>query len=179
MKKTVAIPAKFLHPVTRELRQNLTEAEQQELQKFGDIPLTEDEVAAIEAEQAAREAAELAERPARLTAHLAEYAWRDEVSGTEYNGLPLRTDRDAQLKIMLEEQSIARGERPDGAEWKFADNVERPVSNEEFPLMASAVRSHVKRRHSAESVVLKLIRSGEIQDEQASETAYDAAKSMV
>lgn len=121
MKRTVAIPAKYLDAVTGQIRagydqqtldalldydpQTLSEDELTkrlaeiaklegilaDLAKYGDIDLTPDEVAAIEQEAADLAAAELAERPQRLNGHLDKVRYDTEQGGIVVAGITILT----------------------------------------------------------------------------------------
>lgn len=63
MKRVVAIPLKYLDPKTNSIREDLTSEEKADAAQYGEFPLTEEDIAAreaesrqIEAEAAAREA---------------------------------------------------------------------------------------------------------------------------
>lgn len=95
MKRVVAIPLKYLAPGTNAVREDLTPEEKADAAQYGEFPLTEEEIAArqAEAEQAEAEAA----------------AYRAEMQATEYRRLraaeypPIGDQLDAIMKWLATE----------------------------------------------------------------------------
>lgn len=174
-----AIPYKFFIPGTLTLRENLTAAEQAELEQYAPREMTAEEIAAIEQQAAEHEATELAERPGKLKAFLAKTRWEFEESGTAFGGFPVDTSRDSQNKIMAEVMRINLGMRPDGALWKYADGEFRAIANADFPALAQVVAAHVAAAYAAEAQVIPDIENGSLTTEQEVADAFIAATSIV
>lgn len=102
------------------------------------------------------------QEPQDLAAYAAGRRWTFEQAGAEWNGLPIHTDDRSQGKYLAELQAIALGVRLDGDFWKFADGEFRPVSNADFPALATAAREHVRSAFVIEGTILAGIAAGEI-----------------
>lgn len=174
--KVVAIPAKFLTP-DGAIRPNLTESEQAELSQFGEQPLSEADVAERE-----KDAIDyIAQRPARLTAFLADVRKARADSGlfAQDAGLPAPVS----AKIKTDASSIANitaiAVRAIGdPSYSVAFRVDG-----EFYILdaASAIRisdlarKHVQRAFDSEHTVSSMISEGTLTTEDEVKSAFEAA----
>lgn len=99
---------------------------------------------------------------ATLVAYAADLRWKLEQAGAVWNGWPIHTDDRSQGKYLSELQAISLGVRLDNDPWKFADSEFRPVSNADFPQLATAAREHVRTVFGIEAGVLAAIDGGTI-----------------
>ncbi|MGO4735987.1 DUF4376 domain-containing protein [Bosea sp. 2KB_26] len=113
--------------------------------------------------------------PLSLTAYAADRRWRAEQAGTVWNGWPIHTDDRSQGKYLSELQAITLGVRIDGDPWKFADGAFRPVSNADFPALATAARAHVRGVFAIEGQLIAAIEAGTITDQAGVDAAFAAA----
>jgi hypothetical protein len=97
-----------------------------------------------------------------LRAYLADKRWRVEVGGMVWNGWPVHTDDRSRGFISDEVLAVQMGQRADGEQWKFADGVFRPLTNEQVENMAVAARLHVVNCFAAEGALTAAILSGGI-----------------
>lgn len=109
-----------------------------------------------------------------LRAYAAATRWKREQAGTTWNSWPIHTDDRSQGKYLSELQAIAIGVRDDSDPWKFADGLFRPVTNAEFPALATAAREHVRTVFGIEGAVLAAITSEAITTREQIDAAFAA-----
>lgn len=99
---------------------------------------------------------------AELCSYAADKRWQVEQGGMIWNGWPVATDDRSQGKINSEVLAVQIGERADGEQWKFADGVFRPLTNEQLVDMGRAARAHVSNSFVSEGALVAAIFSGGI-----------------
>lgn len=118
--------------------------------------MTPDEVAEIEALQAASQPT-LAQVKAAKLAELDDYRWQVEVGGADFGGVPIRTDANSQAKITA---AWALANADPGyyiPVWEVAPGVFWPLPNETILAMAAAVRAHVQETFNRKAVLYPVI----------------------
>lgn len=100
-----------------------------------------------------------------LLAALASRRYDAEVAGIVWSGWPVATDRASQAAIAHARQAADCGLRRDGAVWKFADVVSRPLTNAQVIDLAAAVFSYCQSCWDNESVIATQIRQCLVPDE--------------
>lgn len=199
MKKTVAIPARFLDPATKTVKAGLDLQTLQALQDYDPLDMTPEEVIAREAEIASltatlaelskygevdmtpdeiqdyndRIAAEAATLPARLNNHLDSSRYAKEQGGITVGGVDILTrDRDKTLitgKIM----EVMVLNLPDTDTFKFTLNGEEILMTVgQIKMIGVEIARHVQRTIDAASSVRPSIANGTLTTEQEVEDAF-------
>jgi hypothetical protein len=109
---------------------------------------------------AASEASEQAARLARDLSRFAAIRWERESRGVLWNGWPVASDEISQAKLTGAVLATLVGARSDGAEWKFADGVARPLTNANLQALGTAVAAHVQACYSHEASLAAQRRAG-------------------
>ncbi len=202
MKKVVAIPARFLDPVTGAIKAGLDLQTLQALQDYDPLDMTPEEVAEREAEIAALSAtldelskygevdltpdevqeyndslaAEAAALPMRLNEYLDSRRYAKEQGGITVGGVDILTrDRDKTLitgKIM----EVLVLNLPDTDTFKFHLNGEEIMMTvAQIKAIGIAISAHVQRTINAASAVRPSIFNGTLTTEEAVDDAFEAA----
>lgn len=107
-----------------------------------------------------------------LASHAANLRWRKETGGTTWNGYPVHTDRESQAKLNAAYVMARDGLWADGAGWKFADGLFRPLTATEAQDLAKTVSAHVQGCYAVEAQVLAEIEAGTITTREEVEAAF-------
>lgn len=99
----------------------------------------------------------------QLHAYAAHARWRAEVRGVRVRlstgeTVPVSTARgDDRIALQMVVAAIDGGMRPDGATFKFADGVARPIQNDDMRIAAAAALDHVQRCFDVEADLVSRI----------------------
>jgi hypothetical protein len=98
----------------------------------------------------------LAYKTAKLS-QLADNRWHKEVSGIVWNTYPVHTDRESQSRITAAYVMAKNQLWSDGAIWKFADGISRPMNGNQIQEIAQVVITHVQSAFEIESIKIAQI----------------------
>jgi len=91
-----------------------------------------------------------------------------EISGLQWNGFRIATDRDSQAKIDQADRAAMKGLRVDGDVWKCLDSsgaiVFRPTTNAEMSEIAAKVFTYVQACFAREGMLVSVLADGTFTD---------------